>query len=422
MLRTLRLISALIAVMLFMKPALAQEKNASLGGLVTDADGNALPAEIRVYQEKAEEGFSNFGIACSVITSSDGVFTCPELTPNRYIVQALPVPSRHPELSVGSKSDWAIPPSVFFPKSATVESAEFVTLSAEQSEWLGIIVPSVHLTSIAGILVDRPATALFDLQSASDRLQIATPAVFNYDPTTGRFQAENIAVGHYILMAKWTLANRQRQVALPLDVGQTAVTNLNLNGTSTVEISGQVEGADTDVHLRLQNIEGNWPDSVASSHKSRFQFQPVPTGKYAMLVDSPRALYVDHSTVDGKETSGASILLAAEGKTTIVVSLATPSQNITGSVESCGQSRKCRVIALEEASNRIATAVTDANGKFAIDGLTAGDYRLWAWTEIAAIPYRNPRVLQKFARDSTEIHIENNGIKEPVHLRLITSQ
>lgn len=410
----------LAIVQTFALPMAAQEKSASLGGRVTDANGLALVSEVRAYQEITEEGFRTLKIACSAITNTDGIFSCAGLPSGRYIVQILPATSKAVKAPT---PDQIVPSSFYFPHTTNVDSAEHITLHVNQSEWVSAVAPFASVTSVTGLISDRPAGAMLNLSSVSDTLQIDTGIHFRYDPANGRFIGKNVPYGHYVLTAKWISANLPQQAEVSFDVGEVPIEHLSLEATPTVVIFGQLEGFDDDdLHLRLQSLEGRTRDSVTTAKKGTFQFQPVPVGRYVISVDSPHTVYVDRVTMGGKETDGAVVTFTSGAKANLKLTIASPTQNADGSVESCRAPTGCEVIAVEASSGEVRTTKTDRTGKFHIEGLRPGDYRFYASIDDGAIAYRDTKDFQKFEKDSTELHIQANGFNEALRLHPIDNK
>jgi len=64
------------------------------------------------------------------------------------------------------------------------------------------------------------------------------------------------------------------------------------------------------------------------------------------------------------------------------------------------------------------SAVSNTEGRVTFDGLAPGDYKLFAWDEIAAGAWQNPEVLRTYEALGVNSRVNENS-KENVTLRVI---
>jgi len=76
------------------------------------------------------------------------------------------------------------------------------------------------------------------------------------------------------------------------------------------------------------------------------------------------------------------------------------------------------VYRLRERVDLFKPAMTDASGRFTIRGITPGDYKLFAWTDLDPGSYFEPSLLQSAEPAGKPVHIPESS-KETVNLTVI---
>ncbi len=54
-------------------------------------------------------------------------------------------------------------------------------------------------------------------------------------------------------------------------------------------------------------------------------------------------------------------------------------------------------------------AKTDQNGRFAMMGITPGDYKLFSWDGLEPFRYMDPDFISKFESDGTPVHVDESS-------------
>ncbi len=70
-------------------------------------------------------------------------------------------------------------------------------------------------------------------------------------------------------------------------------------------------------------------------------------------------------------------------------------------------------------SGEIRTALADSNRQFSFAGLSPGQYRLLAWSKLEDVPYRRPRFLDRYAKGSTTVSLDEDSHATLVDVPLI---
>ena len=63
-------------------------------------------------------------------------------------------------------------------------------------------------------------------------------------------------------------------------------------------------------------------------------------------------------------------------------------------------------------------AVTDQNGRFAMMGITPGDYKLFGWNGLEPYRFMDPDFISKFESDSTPVHVDESSA-QAIQVRMI---
>src|SRR5262245_10667092 len=311
------------------------------------------------------------------------------------------------------------------------------------------------------ILAVSPRTASGD-SSSLDALIAGASGMFQgnrYNPATGEFEVRDVAPGSYWLMVQTqplpTVAAGARGAAptpdpasilsainraqVPLEVDRD-IDNLSVAVTAGITIPGRIriEGnppAGQDPYSRLipmlqtgggsiltAALQGGIPRPAAAD--GTFSLTKITPGNYRLVVNGlDPTMYIKDAHIDRTDVlQGIAIGNRVDGALEIVLS--TNAGQFDGTIVDAAGKPVSGVQAvlipdrLRNRSDLFMTATSGANGRFAMRGITPGDYKLFAWEDIEPFSYFDSDVLRPFEALGKTVHIQENS-RETAEVKII---
>jgi 5-hydroxyisourate hydrolase-like protein (transthyretin family) len=263
----------------------------------------------------------------------------------------------------------------------------------------------------------------------------------------GTFEIRGVPPGSYELMAMSNQRNSRMSARLPLEIGAADVQNVSLiltpgftiTGRLTVEgqqsVAGnQSAGNQTGARMRVMlrpdsagQVAGSQP-AGATQADGTFTLEQVGRDDYRVAVSGlPRNAYIKSATLGGIDVLNQDLRLERQptGSLEIVVSM--NSGTADGLVQNEKQQPASNVTVTlipESRRNRMdlyRTISTDAAGRFHLEGVAPGDYRVFAWEEVDNGAWQDLEFLRQFEDRGKMIRI-NEGAASNVELRAIPPQ
>jgi hypothetical protein len=277
----------------------------------------------------------------------------------------------------------------------------------------------------------------------------------NYNSADGTFDLRDVAPGSYWLQ---TLAQGTPPAgATPGAAGAAAAALASImTAIQAVEVSGSdvdnltiAVGGGITIPGRIQ-VEGTAPqafgfDRVAlaltptsgvvtlgsllqvarPAADGAFSLEKVNAGEYRFGIQGlPPGMYVKSARFDQTDILAAGFTVSDKSPGTLQVVVSANSGQIDGNV-SDKESKPVRGIptVLIPDRNRdrrdvYKIAQTDQNGHFILNGISPGDYKLFAWEDIEPFSYFDPDVLKQFEDNGKPIHVVETT-KETYEIKLI---
>jgi hypothetical protein len=279
-----------------------------------------------------------------------------------------------------------------------------------------------------------------------------------YNPATGEFEVREVAAGSYWLMVQTqplpnvaggraavpdpaTILSSINRAQVPVEVSRD-LDNVTVAVSPGITIPGRlrIEGnppAGQDPYSRfmpmLQTnggsilsavIQGGLPPRPAAD--GTFSLTKITPGDYKLVITGlDPTMYIKDAHIDRADVlQGISIGDRVDGMLDIVIS--TNAGQIDGTVVDAAGKPVTAVQAVlipDRLRNRydlFKTAVTGANGRFTIRGITPGDYKLFAWEDIEPFSYFDAEVVAPFEAKGRPVHIQDNS-KETLEVKIISS-
>jgi hypothetical protein len=254
----------------------------------------------------------------------------------------------------------------------------------------------------------------------------------------GTFELRDLTPGSYFLLAQWQEeGGKGRVVKQPVDLGDSNVDDLIVQLSAPLEVKGLVR-VDGTGEVNLGNVRiGLDPQgpifvgrfSAEVKDDGSFALENVNADNYTVSVYGlPQNFYVKSirmGDVDGLD-AGLDLTRGSTGALDIVVS--PNGGQVEGTVaDPNGQSASGATVVLvpdaprREQSALFKTASTNTSGHFSIQGITPGDYKLFAWEDVETGAYQDSEFLKPFESAGESVTIREGG-RESRQLKLIPAE
>jgi hypothetical protein len=171
----------------------------------------------------------------------------------------------------------------------------------------------------------------------------------------------------------------------------------------------------------LMEEDGELTDAIGVSCRLRTASYTSPSncidaalvpGDYRIeFSDLPRDAWVVSAAASGADFLTGDVPI--EGNVEIEVVLARPGGIVEGvTAGEAGTPLSGAVVALvpdtplRESGLFYRSAVTDVNGRYRLEGVAPGSYRLYAWTELEGAAYRNAEFMTAYESEGTPVALE----------------
>jgi hypothetical protein len=211
-------------------------------------------------------------------------------------------------------------------------------------------------------------------------------------------------------------------VVLTLTPGATMSGVIRFEGSTTLPVEG-MQGAGVNLLSFDQSMAGSGTANVASD--GTFRIANIPPGRHALRIRTPKGWTVRSASLDGRDVSDEVFdLKGAQTIAGLEIVLSDRAAQIAGVVKAESDPTGATVIIFPADSTRwvpqsrgILAAQIDREGRYTLDGLSAGDYLIAATDDVEQGEWFDPTFLQAIAGSATRITL-NEGARETKDLKL----
>ena len=247
----------------------------------------------------------------------------------------------------------------------------------------------------------------------------------NVDFDQGTFEFRAVLPGSYVLHVFSMDGRRPITHREPLEVGRGDVEGVNIVMSAGNDISGKVrvEGAaGMDMQrLRVQampeeDIAGGAMAAVTA--ESSFTLQGISPGQkhFISVQGLPPGFYMKSAKIGGEEISETGMPAAGKAGTLEIVMSANGGR-IEGTVlDSENLAATAVTVVLVPMGKRrenpyfYRTTLTDALGKFSLQGVPPGEYRIFAWDDVDSGAWQDPEFLAVYEERGTRVTVVEGAI------------
>jgi protocatechuate 3,4-dioxygenase beta subunit len=262
-------------------------------------------------------------------------------------------------------------------------------------------------------------------------------ALFSNVEAQGNFEIKGVIPGAYFVEASRRVDDKIYSAQLPVDVHESDINGIVLELNPGAELNGRLrlEGRSTSglagARLSLQSTNQNyrlWAGAQARADGS-FTIPNIQPARYQLNVYIPdQDHYIKAARIGDQDVlkSGLDLTHGIDASLEIVVSA--DGGRIEGVVLNANEQPEAgaAVVLVPDKPRRdqfrlYQQSTTDQYGRFTINNIAPGGYKLFAWEEIEYSAYEDPEFLKAF-EPLGEPKVVREGSRESAQLKLIPSE
>jgi hypothetical protein len=266
----------------------------------------------------------------------------------------------------------------------------------------------------------------------------------------GNFEVSNVLPGSYYATAEATINGQTSYARQSVYVGDRNVTDVVIGIPRAIDVRGRVrmsgqepptppeQQSPSQQTFRTEKVGidfipaegfgvGEWSPAAVNGDGS-FVLRNVVPDKYRIyLLGMPPGAYLKSIRVGGPERPDGIVELS--GGSFVDIVLAMGAAQVTGSVvEADDKPAPGATVTLvpddvskQQWMDLFRNATSDQNGKFHIDGVVPGRYKVFAWQENESDAAQDPEFLRPFESKASAITLDENG-RETTQLKAISAE
>jgi hypothetical protein len=350
-------------------------------------------------------------------TNDLGEYHVSSLPPGRYFVSVTAPP----------EPDGAAYPRTFYGGGTDMGSAAPIELSPGGDAKADITLRPVRSFAIRGRIANLPENMHPYLNITRKGAVIAANEghATQVDAATGEFEFRGVTPGAWVITAGCFERGAQLFGASDVVVANSDSEDVTVTLAKSTELSGivRIDGAPgatetpRGVYVGVRPAsDGSQPAMGAQIHEDgAFALQGVQPGDYLLNVRVQEPWFVKSALMGGQDVLAGPFTVTASGAPgPIDVSIAKGGGQIDGTVvDGVTPVLNCLILLLGPGQERQGRG--DPSGKFHFGALAAGEYTVYAFSELQDIEYTRPEVMQRFS--GTRVSV-SEGAKQQVELKL----
>ncbi len=406
----------------------AQDKNCycSISGTVVDRDMNYLVSEVIAYKLDIQDGRAIPLPACSVKTDSEGYYVCALHSKGQYIVQAH-ARQQPVAVKVDGKNPPRVYPLTFYPNATNIDAATRLSIADGERGSANITLVSVRPITAHVELPSKPSRATIAIALHGRDYDLPAGIAAAYEATTGSFVISSIPPETYRINTAWFSEKIDHRATVVATVQSQSVSTFNVQESSNSRIEGTVEEEAWPQPrwpsaVVLQSIGDSVRKELTSpiSPDGHVMFPSVPNGEYRLIAQGADDTFVESVSVNGKQLPDQQAMTVDGEKFDLLdIKLSNHAASAEGKVSMAPHTGRASIVIQSMSDEEVRIVTTDTLQHFLITGLSPGEYRLYAWSSLKNIEYRNPDYLARFIRDSTKIILDEDEHETQLEVPLL---
>ncbi|MBC7928025.1 MAG: carboxypeptidase regulatory-like domain-containing protein [Bryobacteraceae bacterium] len=400
---------------------MALTRHIVVSGVVWDQDGDPVSNTfVSIFQEGYPRGTRDLVQRGMAQTDSLGRYRFATLPPGKYYISAGWESQSDPENAnysqrqfYGAQTDWRKAPPVILKLGDQLRDVDFHLVSLPyvslQGRVQGPPLQAVIPVANPGIPNSfRPPDVLLEIRS-DDPGSLPGVGTTHIDasPEHYEFRYDQLKQGTYKLTGTLTADGRLWCTEAVIDVQRnvegvvlTLAPAPSLKGTVRWEGDATARPAQFHVALTSPAIRGNNSRTpVTTKVDGSFLFDQLRPGVWDIGVDPiPRGGYLKSMMLGTKDVLTEEMVITPQTDAPLNIVISTRGAVVEGKLE-VGQKRLALLLApvgkFRHVVSFFATTATDAEGKFRLEGLTPGKYKMFAFEQLPPGDIRNPDLIGK---------------------------
>jgi len=416
---------------------------ATISGRVVNEQGKPLSGiALQAFLHSYQLGKSQFQQTANTVSTEAGEYQFTTLPPGKYYLRAIP-PQPSTKKTDAAKSLYV---SSYFPTPPSIGGSTALVLHpGEQMAALAITLTAVHTVTLSGRVLPAPtksSTGETELALVEEGSIAPWPYEISVD-AKGTFDLPGVPPGNYLLMAH-RAAESEKQEPLwgqkAVQVGDVDLHNIEVSLRPGVSLNGHISVSGTkDVDLSrftlvLDPAQSNVArgfsadiQNAAVSQDGGFVFANVRPGSYRIhFLNAPGGSYYLQST-QTPDILEVGITVSDQPLRNLDLMLSSDAARVEGTVQQDQQpAAGVTVVLVPDGARRAQISyfhqtTTDRQGRFVLEGVAPGGYKLFAWQTIERGAYADPEFLQLFEDQGTAVNLKE-GASVTTQLDLIPTE
>ena len=418
---------------------------AVISGRVLDESGEpAGEMVVEAFRSRYQRGVRQWVSIVAVRTNDLGEFRIATLAAGRYLVAA------GKEVSVTDTVLGAQPAGdkperqyvrTFFPNVTDVAGAQPVQVAAgEESSGTEVHLQKVNTVRIRGKVIGGRETGTVLVQLIPKglteiKLASVQPKLVLFRGKEGVFDLQGVVPGVYLLGAGFIDGQTLFFDSLLLQVGEQHIDGLTLQPVAAPELTGAVVVVDkapvklNNVQIRLEPADylaaGAGSASATAGEDGAFTLRRIQPSLCRVQVGNlPEGAYVKSVRYGEREVGEEGIDLSRGVSGSLQVTLSLAAAQVDGVVQGADDKPIGEATVVLAPDSRqyslFMEARTDEKGRYLFKGVTPGNYKILAWSNIEPGAYQDPDVLKRFESQAKALSLKE-GDRKSLPLKVIPS-
>lgn len=373
---------------------------ATIQGRIVDEDGEPIGnVQVMAMSEQISNGRKQVRPQGGANTDEAGIYRMEKLMPGSYTIATAPRPAFFFLANIADNLQPQMYPRQFYPNGSDSAAAQVIDLKPGQvadADFKLAPVPSFHITgSIA------PATGGISV-TAEDSQGQEMPLQFQFRSSPGKFIMPFIPAGTWTLHFGEQTREVQYYADATITISSKNIDNLQIAlqplASVPVNIENGLSENGANAQVQLVSRDTNGANYGGNPEVSPYIIGNVRPGRYGILVSAGNQC-VDSASSGNVDLLREDLVIAPGSQPQpINLTLRSDCASLEASARSENQAAKSTILLLPSSHAMAPVTIPAEPGTTAtFNNLSAGEYQVYAFTNIQGLEYANPEVMRQFS-------------------------